>query len=393
MKFGYYSQIKDRDNSRVYSDLLDELREEVVFCEEAGFDIAYPDEHHFHFGYHENTNPIVVGTMLAAHTSRIRIGLPLIPGNWHPLRLAEDIALLDHLSRGRVEVDIGRGGQRHTLYNLNPQLKDVWPPRGKRSDSKAQAASREYFAEVVGLLRKVWMEESFTHEGRFYKFPQEGLPWEFPDPPENPAWVKDGKIVQMCVRPKPYQKPYPPMRMLVHTEHSFSAAAQLDLKAWIMFNPLKKLRERLTLYADVRTEREGRQFKMGEDVTALKFLYVAPTYEEAKRDADFILTPYVRFFCANMPHSFILDDDEKPRPASDMDWEFFRKHHMILAGSPEQVAEQIHEIDEGFSLDSIALWTGATGPQQGTGILNHKQIMSSLDLFASKVAPQFSNGR
>ena len=393
MKFGYYSQVKDRDNSRVYADLLDELREEVVFCEEAGFDIAYADEHHFHFGYHENTNSIVAGTMLAAHTSRIRIGLPVVAANWHPLRLAEDIALLDQLSRGRVEVDLGRGSQRHTIYNLNPQLKDVWPQRGQTSDRDAQAASREYFAEVVELLRKVWTEESFTHDGRYYKFPQEGLPWEFSDPPKNPAWVKDGKIVQMCVGPKPYQKPHPPMRMLVHTEHSFSSAAQLGLKAWIMFNPLKKLRERLQFYADAHTEREGRQFKVGEDVTALKFLYVAPTYEEAKRDADFILTPYVQSFCARMPHSFILDDDEEARPASDMDWEFFRKHHMILAGSPEQVAEQIHEIDEGYSLDSLALWTGATGPQGGAGILNHKQIMSSLDLFASKVAPKFSNGR
>jgi alkanesulfonate monooxygenase SsuD/methylene tetrahydromethanopterin reductase-like flavin-dependent oxidoreductase (luciferase family) len=392
MKFGYYSQTKDRDNSRVYADLMDELREQVVFCEEAGFDIAYPDEHHFHFGYHENTNPIVAGAMLAAHTSRIRIGLPLIPANWQPLRLAEDIAMLDQMSRGRVEVDIGRGASRHSIANLNPELRDLWPNRKSSFNADSQAASREHFAEVVEILKKAWTEESFTHEGRFYKFPQEGLPWEYPDPPKDVSWARDGEIARMCLGPKPYQKPHPPLRMLVHSEHSYKESAQLGLKAWVWINPLKKLRERLETYSAIRTEREGRQFEVGEDVTALKLLYVAPSYEEAKRDADHIFTPFLQWFCTEKPHNYHLDDDEEPRPESELDWEFFRKRLMIIAGSPEQVAEQIHELDERFSLDTLALWTEATGPQGGTGLLDHKQIMSSLDLFASKVAPLFPNG-
>ena len=88
MKFGFYSQIADIDLTRVYSDLLDELREQVVFCEQAGFDIAWADEHHFNVGWTNSPNPIVPGAMLAAHTNRIRIGLPVPLPNWHPLRLA-----------------------------------------------------------------------------------------------------------------------------------------------------------------------------------------------------------------------------------------------------------------------------------------------------------------
>ena len=107
--------------------MLDEFRREAVFCEQAGLDIVWPDEHHFYFGSHVNTNPIVVGQMIAEHTSRIRIGLPLIPPNWQPLRLAEDIALLDQASRGRVEVSFGRGIERFSVANINPELKDLWP--------------------------------------------------------------------------------------------------------------------------------------------------------------------------------------------------------------------------------------------------------------------------
>ena len=81
MKFGLYSQVKDPNNSRVYADLLDELKEQVIFCEQAGFDIAWADEHHFNVDYTNSPNPIVAGAMLATCTSRIRIGLPVIVPN------------------------------------------------------------------------------------------------------------------------------------------------------------------------------------------------------------------------------------------------------------------------------------------------------------------------
>ena len=67
-----------------------------------------------------------------------------------------------------------------------------------------------------------------------------------------------------------------------------------------------------------------------------------------------------------------------------LDWDFLTKKHLILTGSPEHVAEQTHELDEIISLDSIALWMQYGG-------LSHKKIMSSIELFASEVAPLFAN--
>ena len=395
MKFGYYSQVKDHNNSRVYADVLDEMRKEAIFCEEAGLDIVWPDEHHFHFGYHENTNPIVVGAMIAEHTSRIRIGLPVIPSNWQPLRLAEDIALLDQLSRGRVEVSMGRGASRFSVANINPELKDLWPDRkeGAQFQASAQTASRDHFAEVVEVMKKAWTQDSFSHEGRYYKFPQAGMPWDFSAPPKDPSWVKDGEIVKMSIGPKPFQKPHPPLRMLMHSVPSYAQAAEMDLKGWIWINPLKRLSERLQVYADGRSKREGREFKVGEDITALKMLYVAPTYEEAKRDADHILTTYLNGFGVKAPKNYILEEDEEDGTPPVQDWEFWRKRLMLIAGSPEQVAEQLYEVEERFDLDTIALYSNGTGPQGGQDILSHKQIMSSLDLFASKVLPLFANGK
>ena len=127
-------------------------------------------------------------------------------------------------------------------------------------------------------------------------------------------------------------------------------------------------------------------------MAVLRLLYVAPTYEEAKRDADAFLTPLLRYICEGKPKSYYLDEDEEGATDIDLDWEFWRKRLILLAGSPEQVAEQLHELDE-YGIDTIALLTQTLSLGSGAGILSHKQTMASLELFGSKVAPLFANGK
>ena len=380
MKFEYYNGLYDLTLKRVYSDLLDELREQVLFCEEAGFDVAWVDEHHFNEGYVSSPNPIVPGAMLAAHTSRIGIGVVNIVPMWHPLRLAEDIAVLDHLSKGRVKVAFGRGFSQFEVTNLNPQLKDLWPDPKTRMERSGQTASREHYAEVLEIVKKAWTEEYFSHKGTYYTLPQPGFTRASTTPADATA-VKDGEIVKMSVDPKPYQKPHPSIRLLMSSEPSFTEAAELGLEGWVWIEPPRWLRQRIQTYSDIRTEREGRQFRLGEDVGALRMVYVAPTYEEAKRDADQIFTPFYEYASRSRPMSYWKEEGVTEH--TERNWEFFRKHLLFLAGSPEQVAEQIHELKEtcGFDYISLSLERG----------MSHKKIMSSLDLFASKVAPLFAD--
>lgn len=138
MKFGLYSQVMDPTRGRIFGDMLDELKAQVVLCDEAGFHCVWIDEHHFNTDFNCSTNPSLIGAMLAAHTNRIRIGQTDVVGCWQPLRLAEDVALLDHLSRGRVDVGLGRGIRPFDMRNLNPQLGDIWPNPGDNFDPKQQ---------------------------------------------------------------------------------------------------------------------------------------------------------------------------------------------------------------------------------------------------------------
>ena len=82
MHFAMHSQLMDPTGQRIYADLMDELKEQATLCEEARFHSVWVDEHHFLAGQNCSTNPTLPGSMLAAHTERVRIGMTNVVGCW-----------------------------------------------------------------------------------------------------------------------------------------------------------------------------------------------------------------------------------------------------------------------------------------------------------------------
>ncbi len=120
--------------------LVDELRQQIQFSDQAGFTGVRMAEHHFSWGgwYRAAPNPILLGTSLAQYSDRLRFGQcgTVIP-DWHPIRVAEDIALMDQLTRGRVDFGIARG-----IDTRNPiPLSGRWPIPRPLMSSPAGGAS------------------------------------------------------------------------------------------------------------------------------------------------------------------------------------------------------------------------------------------------------------
>ena len=113
MKFGFHTQINNWQHEVGHTQMLDQIREQIQLCEQLAFDAIWLDEHHLNpEGFGNSPNPILFAADLACRTNRITIGFACLTATmWHPLRLAEDIALLDHLTKGRIEVGFGRGGR------------------------------------------------------------------------------------------------------------------------------------------------------------------------------------------------------------------------------------------------------------------------------------------
>ena len=376
MRFATMSTLADPDHRLTHDKLLDTLREQAVLAEELGFETIWLGEHHFGpHGTGNIPNPILVGADLAAHTRRIRIGqLANIAVWWHPIRLAEDIAVLDHLTKGRIDVGFGRG---------------IWPYEGPQfhphADPRKVEENQILFRETVEIVIKAMTQEFFSHEGPNYRFPAPGTTFSHPRFPTDPTWQDGDRVVKLNVTPKPYQKPHPPLWMTVSTDQSVSTAAELGLTACYWQPPPLRLRERFRLYADIRSRREGRTFRPGEDQAVMRHTCVASTSQEARQIAE---RGVMFSFTYNDPFrglQVFMNPGEQVSPEMKMDWDFLAGRH-LLVGSPAEVADKIHELQELCGLEYLVI-------NYGHGWLTHEQAVRNLELFAAKVMPQFSGSR
>ena len=372
MRFAIMNTLSDPERTTPYDQQLDDLREQTVLAEEMGYDCIWMGEHHFGpHGMGNLPNPILIGADLAARTSQIRIGqMANIAVWWHPIRLAEDLAVLDNLTKGRIEVGFGRG---------------IWPYEGPQfhpnADPRKDKETRELFAETVEVVKKVWTEEFFAHEGPNYTFPAPSTVFSHPLYPSDPTWQDGDRVLKLNVTPKPYQKPHPPLWMTVSTDRSTLTAAELGLKPCYWQPPALRLRERFRVYAEARSKREGRPFSLGEDQAVMRHTYVAATMEDARRDAE---KGVLSAFTFNDPFrglQVFMNPGEEVTSDMKMDWDFLQERH-ALVGPPDHVAEKIHELQEVCGLDYLVLayahpWT----PQ--------RKLLKSLELFATKVMPRF----
>ena len=229
MRFGYFDNIQDPTQSRDYSDLVDEMRERALACERAGMDIFWIPEHHFSiWGRELLGNPLLMAADLAARTKKIRIGLgAAIITFWHPLRLAEDLALLDHLTGGRLEVGVGRGNYGLEAANLNPL-----------ADPNKPAMNLKVFLETLGVLRAALTEDRFSYKGDIYQFPAPGFRADRAHTVNDPRYVDPatGELIKLTTYPRPRQKPMPMWQMVSEAHDAIRGAAALDMGV-VMWRP------------------------------------------------------------------------------------------------------------------------------------------------------------
>src|ERR1700744_3506476 len=173
MKVGVLQFFGWRDRSVALQEIYDTALEPIAVMDTTGYDAVWLAEHHFS-GFSVCPSVHVMGTMAAARTKRLRIGTAVSLAPFcNPLRLAEELALLDVLSGGRVYWGAGRGFERSEFAAFGIP--------GEESAAR--------FHETVAIVLKAWTQQRVSHEGRFYQY--------------------DG----VEVLPKPVQAPHPPVWM------------------------------------------------------------------------------------------------------------------------------------------------------------------------------------
>jgi len=379
MKIGYFCNTTNWKKNP-YTEILSNARDIATYCDKNNWNSIWFTEHHFnHEGMESCPNPLILGTDIAARTKQIRIGQACnVITFWNPIRLAEDIAALDHLSNGRVEVGVGRGIYGREALHMNVE-----------ADLKDQAKNKRLFEETLTIMKKAWTEKFFSHQGEFYTYPSPDFVWQHDMSPPNEDFVdlKTNKLKKISVVPQPYQKPHPPIWQVVDSPGSIKRAAELGINCIMWIPTVKALKERFEIYKNAKSETEKRDVPMGEGICLVRDLFIADSMEEAKELAGKQMVDYMRWVCHWRGLGSHMDPGEElPKTKNKLDllsYDFLHKRNMLF-GTPEYVIEKIEELKSELNLQNLQVWSNFPG-------VKHEHSMRSIKLFTEKVMPHFKN--
>ena len=379
MKIGYFCNITNW-KKKPYTEILDNARDIAVYCDKNNWNSIWFTEHHFnHEGMEAQPNPLMMCTDIAARTKQIRLGQACnVITFWNPIRLAEDIAALDHLSKGRVEVGIGRGVYGREAVHMNIE-----------SDLKDQAKNKRLFQETLSVMKKAWTEKFFSHKGEFYTYPAPNFVWQHDMSPPNEDFIdlKTNQVKKISVIPKPYQNPHPPLWQVVDSTGSIEWAAKNGINCIMWIPTVKTLKKRFEIYKNAKSEVEKRDIPLGEGISLVRDMFVAETMEDAKKLAGEQMVNYMRWVCHWRGLGNHTDPGEElPQTKGKLDllnYDFLHKRNMLF-GTVDYVIEKIEELKSELNLQNLQVWSNFPG-------VKHEDCMNSIKLFTEKVIPHFKS--
>jgi alkanesulfonate monooxygenase SsuD/methylene tetrahydromethanopterin reductase-like flavin-dependent oxidoreductase (luciferase family) len=327
--------------------VIEETLREARLADELGVDALWLAEHHFD-GICAYVDPISFAAALAVETRRCQIGFAVVQTSLHhPIRLAEQLSLIDQLSKGRLIVGLGRG----TAYN-------VYDYQGYGFDHRE---APERFEEAEAVMLKAWTQESFEHRGKHFDLRVAGL------------------------RPTPLTKPHPRLIRAASGEASMVELARQGRPFLMNVQSLAVTRHRMDLYRKTMREAGFDEAAIARNVEQCwiwRNVCVAETGAEAERIG-------LPAFHAMQEHRAALRERiyreqgvriETPAPTLAAPARVDPRHALIC-GSPATVAEAFAEID--------TIGVGGVIMQFRLGPMAHQDAARSLTLFMREVAPQF----
>ena len=342
MEFGWYHEFHRQVDQQSDADAFAQALQQVVDAESWGLDSVWLAEIHQQASRSVLSAPLTVAAAIAARTSRLLIGtgvqvLPLC----HPLRLAEETATIDQISRGRLLLGAGRSGN----------------PRAYAAYGVPYSESRERFYETLEILKLAWTRPSFSYAGKFYSF-------------------DEARAV-----PRPYQQPHPPIRIAGASEDTFPVLGALGYPLFVAVRSgsLSGLAPDLVAYRDAYAA-AGHPGK-GRVYLRLS-LHLADTDAQAQQEAEPSMMAGYRSLTSR------LEGSPNSRRRAELETVRTITYEQVLCdkvvvGSPARVADRLRQLHEELGIDGILaeLNFGALIPPQ--------MMMRSLRLLCEQVRPHF----
>jgi alkanesulfonate monooxygenase SsuD/methylene tetrahydromethanopterin reductase-like flavin-dependent oxidoreductase (luciferase family) len=348
MEFGMFHEFQRRPGQSE-ADAFAESFELVDAAEHTGLDVMWLAELHTAPERSVLAAPLSIASAIATRTKRMKVGiavqvLPLC----HPLRIAEEAATVDHISHGRLIFGIGRSGF----------------PRTYQAYGISYAESRERFAEVTEIIKRAWTQEAFSFHGKFYNF-------------------DDIHLV-----PKPYQKPYPELRIAVNSADTFieSGTAGMPIFVATRLGDLNELVPNLRAYRQAWAAAGH----AGSGRVYLRVpVYVAATEKQALEEPEESVMHFYKYLGARIEASAAMEGAraienraERGQRLQTIDYDEVIKSKIVV-GTPAMVTDRLGQLQEELGLSGILAELNC-----GMRIPAHR-VMNSLQTMCSEVTPRF----
>lgn len=338
-----------------------------VLSDRLGFDSFWLTEHHFQYeGYEVIPNGLLIGSILAERTERIRIGMAFnIVPQWHPLKLAEDFATLHNISGGRGILGVGRGTVPREAEPLGTKIGSFDNPDQIAADD----LNRKMFDEAMEVIRLALDNESFSFHGDVYDFPPPGIP------------DRGGFVEELTLLPQPLY-PYDIWQAIT----SPPSLEQVPKAGWggVFWNCHHSfIKMRWEKFAETYEQHHGRALERGEKRMLVLNTCIEDTREQA---IESVRNGHDEFWKFLGPYGWskgYMGDDGKPAPPGlipTLDDSMDRQRTWVV-GSPDEVAETIAWYRDELGVEDLMVFPAMPGDP-------YSKVETQLHRLAEEVLPQ-----
>jgi alkanesulfonate monooxygenase SsuD/methylene tetrahydromethanopterin reductase-like flavin-dependent oxidoreductase (luciferase family) len=334
LKVSYFACTQDPPHGQNIGRLIHETVAEVQVAEKSGFDSCLFSEHHQQAdGY--IPNPLLLAGLVGMKTEKIRVGtcVSLLPLQ-HPVHIAEDCAIIDQATGGRMILSVGVGYQKVDFDLFGASIEE----RARRTE------------EGIDIIKKAWTEERFSFQGKHFQ------------------------LQDVSITPKPAQRPRPPIWMAAWTDVGLRRTARMA-DGWLT-DPLQSLSV-IKRFTDLyRAECEKRRVK--PFIALMRDVWVADSMEKAKQESGPLMYTH-RFYFRNKAY---VEDECLKGITSEEQWTFERaQKDRFISGSPEHCREQLQMWQKEIRADYLIL------RMRHPGGPDHKRVVEAIRMFGDKVLP------
>ena len=352
----FFDPIKGAAN---YAEHLDEM----TYCEELGLDGVVFNEHHYS-SYGTMPSPNLIAAALSQRTKKIKIGVlgNILPLRDHPVRVAEEYAMIDCLSKGRLIAGFVRGiPAEYVWYGVNPE------------------ESRGRFQEAYDLIMTAWTNSVWSFDGEFYK-------------------LKD-----CAIWPRPVQQPHPPIWIAARSAESIEWCVKRHLTCAQVYQTTGQIEDTFNYYR-TKAKEDGWEAQP-DDFILCRHIYI----DDSNKKAQEIAEPAMRYFFSVYNRGFndainqAAADQQKllAKLTSERSFNYFRegnrsridfstlgwddlvKSGYMITGDPDSVAHQIQNQMKQIGADHFM-------GMFHIGNLPHEKVISSLNLFKKEIMPRLN---